>query len=462
MRHLFIAIIAFVFAANLGCGPRSERLNGQQTLSEQGATPDWPSLRSPAPAAPSANDVAVIVAIEDYVFLPPVRGARETALDWEVFFRDTLGVPTVFILTDRNATKEAIERTIAKASNSASSAGRLWVVYVGHGAPTEGGDGLLVGVDAQQNFDSLKARSVPQANVLKMVNGSQAQNTIMLVDACFSGRSPDGQLLAQGTQPVIAVRPPAIGGNTVVLTAAKGDELAGALPRTQRPAFSYLALGALRGWAADANGAVSAQAVADYAGAQLRLVTDRTQTPSVFGSSQLVLTQNTRESDPGISRLMTGVIAPASSTAAAAPSPQTREYDSGYGLKMPFTQRWEPQPLKSDDLGDTVATVGRFSHALSDGNLVVQRIDEGDNYFEENLTMLHRAMLQEGAIMVRNESFASGTIREYELPARGAFSIMWYETGSNAMWTIGGAVDIANKSAFRTDVELLVEGVYFD
>ncbi|MFA6315935.1 MAG: SUMF1/EgtB/PvdO family nonheme iron enzyme [Elusimicrobiota bacterium] len=36
-----------------------------------------------------------------------------------------------------------------------------------------------------------------------------------------------------------------------VLTAAKADQFAGSLPGTKRPAFSYLVLGGLRGWAAE-------------------------------------------------------------------------------------------------------------------------------------------------------------------------------------------------------------------
>ena len=47
--------------------------------------------------------------------------------------------------------------------------------------------------------------------------------------------------------------------NVTVLTAATADQVAGPLPGAARPAFSYLVLGGLRGWAdSDHNGRVTA------------------------------------------------------------------------------------------------------------------------------------------------------------------------------------------------------------
>jgi hypothetical protein len=45
-----------------------------------------------------------------------------------------------------------------------------------------------------------------------------------------------------------------------VLSAGKGDQFAGPLPGLGRPAFSWLVLGALRGWGdADRDGTVTAR-----------------------------------------------------------------------------------------------------------------------------------------------------------------------------------------------------------
>ena len=50
---------------------------------------DWPDLSRP-PAGTTkdlAGDVALIVAVEDYAFLPGVPGALAKARDWEAYFR---------------------------------------------------------------------------------------------------------------------------------------------------------------------------------------------------------------------------------------------------------------------------------------------------------------------------------------------------------------------------------------
>ena len=66
---------------------------------------------------------------------------------------------------------------------------------------------------------------------------------------------------------------------TTLFTAARNDEFAGPLPGADRPAFSYLALGGLRGWAdEDDNGRVTAGELHTYVRTALQaLVRDRRQ-----------------------------------------------------------------------------------------------------------------------------------------------------------------------------------------
>src|SRR5690606_18260786 len=93
--------------------------------------------------------------------------------------------------------------------------------------------------------------------------------------------------------------------STVILSAAQSSELAGALPGIDRPAFSYLLLGALRGWAGDANATVTADGAQRFVQRALRNIPGRmSQTPSVFGKTDIVLTKSVTEKDPGIVEVM--------------------------------------------------------------------------------------------------------------------------------------------------------------
>jgi hypothetical protein len=92
----------------------------------------------------------------------------------------------------------------------------------------------------------------------------------------------------------------------VVFSAARADQVAGALPRAQRPAFSYLMLGALRGWA-DApghdgkrDGAVTAAEAERYVARQLRGFPGRTQVPDRVGDANFRLVAGARESAPDL------------------------------------------------------------------------------------------------------------------------------------------------------------------
>ena len=260
----------------------------------------WPPLDSVAPVdAGRPNDVAVIVTIEDYLLLPDIRGAVDNANEWEVFLRNGLKVPSVHVLANQNATREEILKFAKLAAQEVGEGGTLWFVFIGHGAPSvDGKDGLLVGMDAQQSVESLGARGVSQSELLAELEQGKGR-TMLLVDACFSGRSADGSALAAGVQPVVAVNAnAALSPKSIVLTAAKATEVAGQLDGAPRPAFSYLILGALRGWADDGDGRVTAAEALYYAQRVLRGVKGRQQTPQGVGDLGADLVTGVTERKP--------------------------------------------------------------------------------------------------------------------------------------------------------------------
>lgn len=260
-----------------------------------GAKPAWPALDTTKALGGGEKDAVLIAAAERYAFVSPVDGAVQNGQAWYEHLVRGRGVPVerVRLLRDRQVTREKILRFAAEAADAVEPGGTLWLVFIGHGAPAKSGDdGLLVGIDVQQEADSLASRSVRREELLELGRKSRAASVVVLLDACFSGRSSEGKALVPGLQPLVVVRERApLPARLVVLTAAQGDEFAGALPGAKRPAFSYLALGALRGWAdADGDGRVTGKELFEYASRALRtLITDRTQTPSLSGGGGHVL-----------------------------------------------------------------------------------------------------------------------------------------------------------------------------
>lgn len=248
----------------------------------------WPALVPPPPGpADGEHDVAIVVSIEDYAFLEDVPGAHANARAWVQWLTRTRGVPHVRTLRDDQATREAILETLEDAQARRGPEGTLWVVFIGHGAP----GGQLLGVDAQATPASVRHRSLP-ARALQVDGG------VAVVDACFAapagldGLQPAVPSWAVARLPPEPARPrrsprpaPAPRPEGTLLAAAGPAQWAGPLPGADRPAFSYLVLGALRGWGdLDGDGEVtSTEAVAWADRVLFEEATDRRQTPEHLG-----------------------------------------------------------------------------------------------------------------------------------------------------------------------------------
>ena len=220
------------------------------------------------------------------------------------------GIPSssIGLLLDSGAAKEDIEKAAAKAATTVGRGGTLWFVFIGHGAPAaDQRDGVLLGVDAQQTVSSIASRSIRQQDLFRRLAKGKQARTVAVLDSCFSGRSTAGKPLAPGAMPMLAAKTRRAPRKTLVFTAAMGDQFAGALPRGARPAFSYLMLGALRGWAdSDRNGRVTANEAFGYVKEVLgTLVAGRTQTPDFLGVSS-VLAAGVAEIGPSLDDIRLG------------------------------------------------------------------------------------------------------------------------------------------------------------
>jgi hypothetical protein len=273
----------------------------------------WPDLSKAPPKETGGGerDAAVIVGVTRYGHVSEVPGASENAADWYNYLVKTRGVPLdrVSLLLDEDATVEEMRRTAEEAARRVKKKGTLWFVFVGHGAPArDGSDGLLVGFDAQQKARSIEARSLRRSELLAALESSKARNIQVFIDACFSGRTATGTQLVAGLQPLVvqASGAESTDRRTTLMTAAGSDEYAGPLPGADRPAFSYLALGGLRGWAdADRDGRITSGELHGYVSQAMRaLVRDRRQRPTLVGEDDRRLVKSSRETGPDLAKIV--------------------------------------------------------------------------------------------------------------------------------------------------------------
>ena len=272
----------------------------------------WPSVSGELPRAGGGElDVAVVVGVSDYAFLDDIPGAADNANDWYQYLVRVRGVPTerVRLLTNNAAIDVAITKALREAASASTRGGVAWFIFVGHGAPSPtGDDGLLLGVDTQPDLDAMQARGLPQQRALDVLKAGQQDATVAIFDACFSGKSADGErALFPGMQATPPVRRAGPSSKTVILSSS--DSFAGPLPGQRRPAFSYLLLGSVRGWAdGNGDGAVSLAEANTYTTATMRAALKASERlPSIRGEAAgLVLAKSVVESSPEVEAILVG------------------------------------------------------------------------------------------------------------------------------------------------------------
>lgn len=282
--------------------------------SKRAPSSSWPSLaRAPRRVGGGERDAAVIVGVSESFVLPAIPGAVDNATDWYGYLTSSLGVAPAHttLLRNAEASREAMLEAARRAARDANG-GRVWFVFVGHGAPSPNGDdGLLLGADSQASEAGLAARGLSQRELLAALQSGRATSVVAVFDACFSGTAPDGRTpLVPGSQATVPVRRAPAGAGVVILSSS--ERVAGPLPSAGRPAYSYLLLGALFGWAdANLDGKVTAHEAHRYVGDVLKAaVRDREQTPRLEGAQpHAVLAASAGVVGPDVAAIVAGPVA---------------------------------------------------------------------------------------------------------------------------------------------------------
>ncbi len=272
----------------------------------------WPDLSKPLlrEVGGGERDAAVVIGVSRYAHVPPLAGATANAADWYGYLVRARGIPQdrVALLLDEDATVTEMHHAVEEAARGVKPGGTLWLVFAGHGAPARAaGDGLLVAYDAPGSARGIEARSLRVSELVATLQASRADEVQVLLDAGFSGRTARGGLLASDLQPrPVDLAAGAADPRLVVMSAARGDEVPGPLPGGSRPAFGYLALGGLRGWAdGDRDGLVTAGELQAWVARTMRALAPpgHAQRPRLLGDRRRALADSGHEDAPDLARL---------------------------------------------------------------------------------------------------------------------------------------------------------------
>ena len=233
------------------------------------------------------NTFVVIISNEDYKHEEPVPFAKNDGEVFKIYCQKTLGIPESNISFVPNATLNEMSYELdhlAEVLNAYDGTARAIIYYTGHGMPDEDSkDAYLLPVDGY----SQKPTSGMSTKELYTRLGSMNSKSIMVfLDACFSGARRDGKMLASSRGVALKVTSDPVGDNTVVFSAAQGNETAYPYQSQQHGMFTYYVLDKMQ----QSGGCTTLGELSDYVTTNVKrrsvVENKKSQTPSVMVSSR--------------------------------------------------------------------------------------------------------------------------------------------------------------------------------
>lgn len=233
------------------------------------------------------NTFVLIIANEHYEYESPVLYAERDGRIIAKYCSSVLGIPQEHItfISDCSLNKMKFEIDLLEQKAKSNSDSRVIFYYAGHGVPAENQTtSYLLPVDGY-------ARNVStglDVSVLYRQLGQSHSQTIVLLDACFSGAKRDGDMLVASRGVAIKPKEQELFGKMVVMSACKGDETALQYSDQQHGLFTYFFLKKLQ----ESQGECTLGELDDYVSTNVSnlsiVINGKSQTPNTRVSQTLL------------------------------------------------------------------------------------------------------------------------------------------------------------------------------
>lgn len=243
---------------------------------ETASTPQTPALHErsataradvdqqiPAGQAAGSYDIAVVIGNAHYRInnTPPVDFALQDAQTMRQYLISAFGYDPANIIYLEDASLAAMSEVFGTSDDYRGKLfkwvkpgkSRVFIYYAGHGAPDqESGEGYFVPVDANPQY--IRTSGYKLSTFYDNLARIPALKKTVLIDACFSGSSANGQLLkgVSGLTARLKAEPKAIRVSDILFTSAGMNQVASWYPQKGHSLFSYFFFKGIQG-AADSN-----------------------------------------------------------------------------------------------------------------------------------------------------------------------------------------------------------------
>lgn len=228
----------------------------------------------------------LVIANENYKYEQIVPYALNDGNIFRLYCEKTLGIPADNIKYQPDASLNDMQTQfwlLEKKMKAFEGEARAIVYYSGHGMPADDGkSAYLLPIDGNS---AIPKSGLDVAELYHQLGAMPSRQTIVFLDACFSGGRRDGQMLASSRGVAIKAKQEPVEGNLVVFSAAQGNETAYPFKEKEHGLFTYYVLEQLQ----EHGGCVSLGELSDYVVKQVSRTSivknEKSQTPSVIASS---------------------------------------------------------------------------------------------------------------------------------------------------------------------------------
>ncbi len=234
------------------------------------------------------NVFALIIANENYQDLAKVSYALNDGEVFALYCQNVLGLPSSNVYLVKNATLNNIKRNIniiRQIGEAYGGKASFIIYYAGHGVPDESTrNAFLLPVDG---YASDLSTCYSLADFYNVMGNIPSVQTVILLDACFSGATRGDGMLASARGVAIKAKAEAPQGNLVVLSAAEGDETAYSYTEKGHGLFTYYLLKKLQETKGDVTIGELSEYIKENVSRKSIVVNGKLQTPVLNASISL-------------------------------------------------------------------------------------------------------------------------------------------------------------------------------
>lgn len=229
------------------------------------------------------NVFAVIIGNESYNKEAGVPFAANDGKVFAEYCKNVLGLPKENIHLVVNATLNDMKHEIgwlSKVLETRKGNAKAIFYYAGHGIPDEASkNAYLLPVDG---YGSETSTGYPLENLYMELGNTPSQSVTIFLDACFSGAKREGDMLASARGVALKANRGVPVGNTIVFSAAQGDETAYPYKKEGHGLFTYYLLKELKSTKGDVTLRQLGNYITEEVSQQSIVINSKPQTPTII------------------------------------------------------------------------------------------------------------------------------------------------------------------------------------